>query len=385
MKIGEINNQEIFTSEKKTDDLTHAEYKLVKNLVAETIETYAQKDDANTNPGFVLLHDQPAHEMYINAVISIVALQEVTSVLKSLNADYKGYNNCRGLIGATSAVAWDSCTDKTFELIGYRLQSNWGTEREVATASVHQIDRKCPTTFDNFDYSNTHNRLVPKSPCPVLYGVRGDDINELIMAQSIVQSETVESWVIFETNQGTDQHLQKKMIRDIQPYQSVIVEGSVVNNPFAVEGGHVFFSLKDTTGSIDCAAYEPTKEFRRVIRGLSPGDVAEAYGGVREHPLTINLEKINIKSLTKLVEKVGNPVCSSCGKHMKSKGTDQGYKCKRCGTKSNTPSHQSIPRTLHLGFYEVPVCARRHLSKPLKRMDSSSRKKKNRLRITEIE
>ena len=96
----------------------------------------------------------------------------------------------------------------------------------------------------------------------------------------------------------------------------------------------------------------------------------EVYGGVREQPLTINIEKINIKHLTKIVEKIENPVCPNCGKHMKSKGKDQGYKCKRCGAKSDKPLLQEKQRKIHTGFYEVPVCARRHLSKPLKRIYS---------------
>jgi tRNA(Ile2)-agmatinylcytidine synthase len=53
---------------------------------------------------------------------------------------------------------------------------------------------------------------------------------------------------------------------------------------------------------------------------------------------------------------------------MKSKGTGQGFKCKRCGIKSNKPTIKKIKRNIKTGFYEVPICARRHLSKPLKRM-----------------
>jgi tRNA(Ile2)-agmatinylcytidine synthase len=54
---------------------------------------------------------------------------------------------------------------------------------------------------------------------------------------------------------------------------------------------------------------------------------------------------------------------------MKSKGTGQGYKCKKCGTKSEKPLIKERKRNIKTGFYEVPVCARRHLSKPLKRME----------------
>jgi tRNA(Ile2)-agmatinylcytidine synthase len=238
----------------------------------------------------------------------------------------------------------------------------------VKEESVQKMDNSCKTTFDNYDYKNKHNRLVPNSPCPILYGVRGDAIEELMRAFSIVRSESVDSWILFETNQGTDDHLQRKIIGNIQPYESVIVEGSVVKCPYTIEGGHVIFTIKDTTGTIDCAAYEPTKEFRNIIRELQTGDVVEVYGGVRKKPLTINIEKIDIKYLTKIVEKMENPICPNCGKHMKSKGSKQGFKCKICGMKSNEPLIREKKRLIHIGFYEVPVCARRHLSKPLKRM-----------------
>ncbi len=143
-------------------------------------------------------------------------------------------------------------------------------------------------------------------------------------------------------------------------------------NPFTIQGGHVLFTIKDTTGTISCAAYEPTKEFRKIVRGLHVGDDVEVYGGVREHPLTINLEKFEVKNLTTLRVKTENPVCPICNKHMKSKGTKQGYKCIKCGKTSVTPIIQEKPRTIIKGFYEVPVCARRHLSKPLKRMNQET-------------
>jgi len=55
---------------------------------------------------------------------------------------------------------------------------------------------------------------------------------------------------------------------------------------------------------------------------------------------------------------------------MKSKGKGKIYKCRICGTTSNKPTIKKIERTINTGFYEVPVCARRHLSKPLKRMNN---------------
>lgn len=299
----------------------------------------------------------------------IVSLKDIEQLLDSLGAVYKGYKNRRGLIGATASIAWSSKLDKTYEIITYRKENRWGTKRQVDSKSVIKMDDSYSSTFDNYDNENKHNRIVPSSPCPVLFGIRGGNVEDLIQASSAVKSEDVDSWLIFETNQGTDDHLQKKAINDIEPYQSVITKGTVVKAPYTIEGGHVIFSIKDSTGEIDCAAYEPTKQFRDIIRDLNVGDKVEVYGGVREKPLTINLEKINIIYLEKQLVKVENPVCPKCGKHMKSKGTGQGYKCKKCGTKSDKPVVKEKQRKIRTGLYEVPVCARRHLSKPLERME----------------
>ena len=366
-KIGEINGTDVFASLTFTSELDAHEQNHLARIIKETVDAQARVDDQNTNPGFVISSKKPEVALYKKAVTQIVALNEVHSIVKNLDAAFEEYKNGRGLIGATAAVAWEPL-DRTFELIAYRTTDRWGTKRQVDPESVKRMDADCPTTFDNYDYVNHHNRIVPNSPCPILYGIRGNDVEELVHAASHITTEPVDSWLLFETNQGTDDHLQRKQIVEIHAFESVITEGCVVQNPHTIQGGCVLFELKDTTGTITCAAYEPTKEFRGIIRELHIGDIVEVYGGVREQPLTINIEKIVIKHLTTVMVKAENPVCSTCGKHMKSRGTEQGYKCMRCGTKSNTPLIEEKPRTITIGFYEVPVCARRHLSKPLKRM-----------------
>jgi len=370
-KIGEIDARDIYSSSVFIEELDVFEQRTLGKIVKETVDAQARIDDENTNPGYVLLLRKPEKKLYWKAVRSIVPLDEVHALLRDHEAVFEGYKNSRGLIGATAAIAWEPL-DKTFELITYRHRKRWGSKRNVDARSVQMMDSQCPSTFDNYDEVNHHNRIVPNSPCPILYGIRGDDIDDLIHASTLVKSEPIESWLLFETNQGTDDHLQRKPVRSVQPFESVITEGAVHDNPFTIRGGHVLFTLRDQTGSIPCAAYEPTKEFRNRIRGLREGDLIDVFGGVREHPLTINVEKICIKQLTSVQRKVENPVCPHCGKHMKSKGTNQGYKCIRCGTKSNEPMIQDQQRTLLSGFYEVPVCARRHLSKPLKRIMKQS-------------
>jgi len=231
------------------------------------------------------------------------------------------------------------------------------------------MDKKTKHTFDNYDYENSHNRITPNSPCPILYGIRGDNDKELIDASLLVKSEPIESWLIFETNQATDDHLQRKTNGNVNSYESVIIKGFIIKNPFTIEGGHVFFTIKNGKNKIDCAAYEPTKQFRNIIRMLKIGDEVEIYGGVRNKPVTVNIEKIKINNLKSIEEKIENPVCPKCGKHMKSIGKNQGFKCRICKTRNDRPKLIKKQRKIKPGLYEVPVCARRHLSKPIKRMN----------------
>ena len=340
----------------------------IREIVVKSIDEQARLEDENTNSGFVLIDNQPSFETYDKTVKEVIKLEDIENLLKESKAEYKGYKNRRGLIGATASIAWLDSKDKTYELIAYRQKNKWGKTRFFDDKSTIKMDKKFISTFDNYDYKNKHNRLFPSSPCPVLFGIRGENQKELIKAKSLIKSEDINSWLIFVTNQGTDDHLQKKKIRNIKPYESVIVEGEISKTPHTIDGGHVIFSIKDSSGEVDCAAYEPTKEFRDIIRKLDVGDNLEVFGGIRENPITINLEKINILNLANIFDKVENPVCPNCGKHMKSKGSGQGFKCVKCKTKSNKPIIKQRKREIKLGFYEVPVCSRRHLSKPLKRM-----------------
>ena len=156
-------------------------------------------------------------------------------------------------------------------------------------------------------------------------------------------------------------------INKMEKYGCYILRGTVKNKPNVIEGGHVFFKLEDSSGEIECAAYEPTKGFRNLIKLLLPGDNVEIYGGIGSMG-TLNIEKIRIYELKSLfIEE--NPLCE-CGKRMKSAGHDKGFKCPKCGNKirNGQKIRTKIPRDIKKGFYEVPTSARRHLSKQLVRM-----------------
>jgi len=125
--------------------------KKIENIVKSTIEKYAKLENKNTNPGYVISQRRPSIEVYEWSVKRIVTLEEIKQLLKFHKAYYKGYKNGRGLIGATASIAWLPIHDKTYELITYRDEKKWGTDRTIDDKSVKSIDKLYPSTFDNYD------------------------------------------------------------------------------------------------------------------------------------------------------------------------------------------------------------------------------------------
>ena len=361
IEIGEIDGRKIFCYSYKKEEANADE---MAEIVDEVIKEYSMSD---AQPSFVITKKKLPYFIYKKAVKSIVKKEEVVELLRKEGAIYRGYNGGKGVIGAAAAIAWKP-RDRTYELITY------GKEKWLDKESVIKMDKSCSTTFNNYDYENDYIALLPKANSPVFYGIRGDDYEELKKAKEMIVGAKEERWLIFETNQATDEHLQRKKIRDIKPYESVIVKGTVKKAPRTIKGGHIIFSIHDGD-EIECAAYEPTKQFRNIIRQLIPGDEVVVYGGVRARPFTINLEKIEIRKLAEAYKKVENPVCSKCGKHMKSIGKGKGYRCPKCGVKAGEEDakYVKVERKLKEGIYEVPIIAMRHLTKPIKRMKNKQR------------
>jgi tRNA(Ile2)-agmatinylcytidine synthase len=129
----------------------------------------------------------------------------------------------------------------------------------------------------------------------------------------------------------------------------------------------VIFSIKDESGEVDCAAYEPTGDLRKVARELIIGDNVEVYGAVRK-PLTINLEKINILELAPKTV-LQNPVCPTCGRRLESMGKGKGFRCKKCGARFDDAKkiQIAVARELKTRLYVTSTRSQRHLTKPLRR------------------
>jgi len=348
--------------------------KLAKKIILKNIEDLSQMTHENTNPGVVFYEGEITESMKnyaMNAIYSLISIKEAEDFAKKIGAEIHKFKKGRGIIGSLAAIVCP-LEDYTYELLVYRIKENYGKKRDIDKSSVVKMDRETfPETFENIDYNNEYIAIEPRTPCPILYGIRGESPDALKIAKDIVKvNETIESYCVFKTNQHTDMHLQKvAKIKDMGKYGCYIVSGSVSEDPHVIEGGHIFFTLKDDSGNIEAAAYEPTKDFRKIIKKLVIGDQVQLFGGIGCGG-TFNIEKIKIISLARKQE-LKNPKCK-CGKGMTSAGLNKGFKCKKCGFK--LPNGKKIAteekrELIENKFYETPVSARRHLSKPICRMD----------------
>ena len=342
---------------------------LAKQIVLDKVEKLSMFDCDNTNPGVIFYDGEITPEMEdyaFRAIYEFITIDEAEEFGKSVGCEIHKFKKGRGIIGSIAAIGLP-LSDCTYE------PENFGTPRQIDYDSVYEMDEKTfPDTFENIDYSEKYIAIEPKTPCPVLYGIRSNTPEALNEAKNIVRvSEPIDDWCIFRTNQHTDMHIREvPRISDMKQFGCYCVEGEVKNRPTIIDGGHMFFYIADDSGEIECGAYEPTKNFRKIVSYLLPGDVIRVYGGIGEQN-TFNVEKFQVIRLN--VVEYRNPVCE-CGKRMTSAGKNKGFKCKKCGKRieSNKKVPIKISRKLkNAQFYETPVSARRHLSKPLCRMNLS--------------
>jgi tRNA(Ile2)-agmatinylcytidine synthase len=355
--------------------ITELELESIATMVEGFIHDYVEKDYPNTNPGVVFLKGSASEQVQSLAKLALWRVVPISLALRIIEKQeiihfMKG--NGRGLVGALSAVGNTLDQDHTYEYIAYRSLEDCTGKRGVDPDSVRSMDKMMgDRVFSNIDTTTNRIMIEPHGRDPVLYGIRGESPNDVIKAAKHVRStQTVERWMVFRSNQGTGEHLKHLVeIKDLRPYMTAIVSGEVETKPIMIEGGHTIFRIKSEDEMIDCAAYEPSGEFRDTVMKLAIGDSINVHAGVRpasqKHGLTLNLEGLEVVRLAELL-KVSNPVCPKCGKRMKSAGARQGYKCVKCGHKDKEMDKIKTPlmRDLHPGLYLPPQRAQRHLTRP---------------------
>ncbi|MDB9280410.1 tRNA(Ile)(2)-agmatinylcytidine synthase [Halorubrum ezzemoulense] len=380
------------------------------SVAAEAVEAFAAAADPRTSPGVVVADLDVAGDPFDptgtpipDAVAAFArrALRERLSVAEAVGlADEHRFRHVavgsaggagesdavagRGRIGALAAVGAPAAFDDwTFERITYRELDRCGTPREVDAESVFAAaDEGYPAVWDTVDRGTGKTVCVPNAPGPILYGIRGDDAAACRAVAAAVDGEPTERAATFLTNQGTDAHLAPSRIGDLRDGAGYRVAGAVASAPETKRGGHVHVDVASDAAGVEsdgetdadrlrAVAFAPTGRFRDRVRALRPGDRVTLCGehevrdNADEPASTLKLEKFAVRDLVRTAPAV--PTCPDCGRSMSSAGSDQGYRCRDCGTEAPGKVAEPIERDLEAGWYEVPPSARRHVAKPLVR------------------
>ncbi len=350
--IGMINDDEIHSFARFRDEKLDID-------VMSVIEKFSPKDP-DTNPAMLINSEKNDEMFYWDAVREFVDYKRVLAAAKG---DFRTINGDIGIVGANAAISWPE-KNPTYELIAYLDKGKWMGEHFVDDSSSQLIEREFKDTFDNFDFRNNYNAIRPTTKTPVLFGIRGVDPIKLNGLEKYVKSEPYTSYIMYKTNQATDDHLVERSIGESAIYNSSIIRGFVSSGPVWNRGGVLTFEITSSGDSITAVAMEPTKEFRTVLSELKKGDEVRVYGGITKVGF-INIEKIDLVSVSRIKE-VRPPVCSNCKTRMESAGRSAGFRCRKCGAKSKIGETREEKRRIAPGFYEVPIIARRHLARPLK-------------------
>ena len=360
-KIGEIGGKDVYCYERSEGEPDAEE------LLTKLIPIVLANRENEAESGVIVSAVQPDVLFYRLGVQTILSLDPIKKEAKRIDSKTFTMDTGIGLIGALCGMAWKP-QDSTYELLAYRRKERWGKERYVESETIRSMDSRFIGTFNSWEERHQKVTMVPSTPCPVLYGIRGDSEEELPDAHASIVSEGADRWIIFLTNQGTDDHIISSA-EELVPDSSYIIFGTVAGKANRLKGGHVFMDIDTKYGRMTCGAYEPSKEFRMLFDNLLPGDEIEVMGELRDNPRTLNVEKVQVIKVVKEERKISNPVCPKCDGRMKSIGKGQGYRCRKCHIKSKEPETEIRTRSVVPGWYEPPAAARRHLSKPLKRMN----------------
>lgn len=358
LRIGKLDGKDLAISGERCSTSRQDD---IFNVGIEYVKKYGVKNEVNTNPGMVMSVTQFEEEIYKEALSGEMKIGDVRKRIEGPGSRIYTEGNGRGIIGSSAAIAWRK-RKVTYELISYKYPHPDLIDDDVKRR-VGDIAESFGTTFNNIDRENGAVSLFPRERTPVIYGIRGTDPVDLLKIQSIIESEYPEfgmNYIIFETNQGTDDHIEFMPARMLEA-GSYMIQCTVSSVPRREKGGHLKFHGIYRGEDITLIAFEPSKKFRTRIEVLRPGDFIDVYGSYGKGSLKI--EKIDVRAQARLFQRVV-PDCPVCGERTKNCGNLL-YKCPECGHMV-PPSYEEVKREPILGRYEPPVSARRHLSMPWK-------------------
>ncbi len=348
----------------------------------EIVRSLSEGKKGLADPGLVILNSfaipEDVRRLSERAMRTVITRREVARILKRDEFRYYKEGSGRGLIGALCAIGNTLENDHTFELITYRPLPAKG-RRKIEVDSIFEMDRATKShTFNNLDRDKRRVLIASHGNDPIFFGIRGEEPHLLKEAAMMLRlMEPKERTMIFRSNQGTGAHLLEDLDPEAAAYRSGKLRGLVSGNARIGRGGHVFFSLRNLLGQLECVVYAPSGDMRAKAALLQEGDIVEVGGGIRKGGSTrgkiLNVEYLKVVVLSRsFIRK--NPICSSCGRSMTSDGFINGFKCGRCNTRSRKVLISGSTRKLRKGLYLPPPSAQRHLAKPAVRIGRENTK-----------
>lgn len=308
-----------------------------------------------------------------SAMYDVIKMEEAEKLASELSIQIFKYGKGLGIIGAMASIGSLLEGDHTYEAIAYRKDEYHGSTRKIDKSKVFKINIDTyPLTFNCFDIIHDRVLIAPHGPDPVFCGIRGEDPQTVVRAlRYVMPVEKLEGYMVFRTNQGTNMHLQNELpLDEIRNHKAGYIRCKVTKKPITIRGGHVLFEVSDFSNKkYPVAVYEPTG-LGNIASKLIEGDAIDIGIGVSmntPHSSSIlNVEYLSILKIAKETVNI-NPLCSKCGKRMKSEGKNKGFQCKICGDKKALKLYVTNPRDIQLGLYLPYLKAHRHLTKPIHR------------------
>ena len=303
-------------------------------------KTY-HRQQSPTDPGMVWFEQQPSEEVYWNSVREEISIDDLPNADKSWGG--------HGRIGATAAISWPA-ERYTFEAISWRTKESVkaGKPREVDLLRLSELDSD-PNTFMSRDLRSKSILISPRGNCPVLFGIRARTESSAINGcKYLLESkitEPVEGFMVFQTNQATDDHLGSNYV-------------GTVNEIEIKQRGTVKIICEDESILM---AFAESGDIKNLAQWLKRGDQIE-FNGLNSDDQTIHLERLKVLSATP--DKI-RPKCPECGATMKSMGKDQDLRCPKCKLRCPNTWQEITRIPPFTNWVQPPNDSMRHLAKPI--------------------
>src|SRR5918912_2433056 len=240
-------------------------YRRIVEYVKQAVE-HNSETGAGANPSVAFLSGEQVpnglKELSRIAMFDTISVYDAEKIALQNRIDYYTFGNGQGLVGSLAAIGSLLLGAHTFEVIEYRKMENCGTIREIDESKVRQYSKHTfPATFNNRDEKNRRVLITPHGPDPVFCGIRGENPEVIVSSlERLELEEKLDGYMVFRSNQGTNMHLRNELkLRNIKAHTSGYLRCIVNTKPHIIQGGHLIFSVKDSTGIVFPAAiYAPT-------------------------------------------------------------------------------------------------------------------------------